>query len=116
MPVTNVLKEADIFYELTNTQLELVASICEEKTYQEGALIFAENTTGDELYVIADGEVNIEVDPALIGRERCGRSTDHCDAAARAVVRGSGAGRSGGAVGGGALRAARDAAADHPAQ
>jgi CRP-like cAMP-binding protein len=54
---------------LTNTQLELVASICEEKTYQEGALIFAENTTGDELYVIASGEVNIEVDPALIGHK-----------------------------------------------
>jgi CRP/FNR family cyclic AMP-dependent transcriptional regulator len=67
MPITSVLKEADIFYELTNTQLELVASICEEKSYQEGALIFAENTRGDELYVIADGEVNIELDPALIG-------------------------------------------------
>jgi CRP/FNR family cyclic AMP-dependent transcriptional regulator len=72
MPITSVLKEADIFYELTSTQLELVASICEEKSYQEGALIFAENTTGDELYVIADGEVNIEVDPALIGRADAG--------------------------------------------
>jgi CRP/FNR family cyclic AMP-dependent transcriptional regulator len=72
MPITGVLKEADIFYELTNTQLELVASICKEKTYQQGALIFAENTTGDELYVIADGEVKIEVDPALIGRGDAG--------------------------------------------
>jgi CRP/FNR family cyclic AMP-dependent transcriptional regulator len=72
MPNTSVLKEADIFYELTNTQLELVASICEEMTYQEGALIFAENTTGDELYVIADGEVHIEVDPSLIGRRDAG--------------------------------------------
>jgi CRP/FNR family cyclic AMP-dependent transcriptional regulator len=72
MPIVGVLREADIFYELTNTQLELVASICQEKTYQEGALVFGENTTGDELYVIADGEVDIEVDPALIGREDAG--------------------------------------------
>jgi CRP/FNR family cyclic AMP-dependent transcriptional regulator len=72
MPITSVLKEADIFYELTNTQLELVASICEEKVYQQGALIFAENTGGDELYVIAEGEVSIELDPALIGLEDAG--------------------------------------------
>lgn len=68
MAVTNILRQADIFYEFTNTQLELVASICEEKTYQVGAVIFAENTPGDELYVIADGEVEIQVDPALVGR------------------------------------------------
>ena len=67
MPVTSVLRQADIFYELTNTQLELVASICEEKTFQTGELIFAENTTGDELYVIAEGEVDIQIDPSLIG-------------------------------------------------
>jgi CRP/FNR family cyclic AMP-dependent transcriptional regulator len=69
MPVTSVLRQADIFYELTNTQLELVASICEEKTFQTDELIFAENTTGDELYVIAEGEVDIEIDPSLIGSD-----------------------------------------------
>jgi CRP/FNR family transcriptional regulator, cyclic AMP receptor protein len=68
MPITSVLKQADIFYELTNTQLELVASICEEKAYPIGGLIFGENTPGDELYVIADGEVDIQVDPVLIGK------------------------------------------------
>jgi CRP-like cAMP-binding protein len=68
MPLTTVLRQADIFDELTNTQLELVASICEEKEYQEGELIFAENTSGNELYVIADGEVTIEVDPSVVGR------------------------------------------------
>lgn len=68
MANTSVLSQADIFLELTNTQLELVASICEERVYEEGALIFAENTTGDELYVIVEGEVHIQVDPALVGR------------------------------------------------
>jgi CRP-like cAMP-binding protein len=67
MPITSVLKQADIFYELTNTQLELVASICEERTYQTGAVIFAENTAGDELYIIAEGEVDIQIDPAVVG-------------------------------------------------
>jgi len=69
MSITSVLKQADIFFDMTNTQLELVASICVEKVYQKGELIFAENTPGTELYVIADGEVDIQVDPAVIGAE-----------------------------------------------
>jgi CRP/FNR family transcriptional regulator, cyclic AMP receptor protein len=67
MSVVTVLKQADIFYELTTTQLELIASICEERHYQTGELVFAENTVGSELYVIANGEVSIQVDPALVG-------------------------------------------------
>ena len=69
MSITSVLKQADIFFDMTNTQLELVASICVEKVYQKGELIFAENTPGTELYLIADGEVDIQVDPAVIGAE-----------------------------------------------
>jgi CRP/FNR family cyclic AMP-dependent transcriptional regulator len=72
MASASALSQADIFMDLTNTQLELVASICEEKTYEEGALIFAENTSGNELYVIVDGEVHIQVDPALVGRSEAG--------------------------------------------
>jgi len=69
MSVVNVLKQADIFDELTNTQLELISSICTERHFQTGDIIFEENTPGDELYVIANGEVEIQVDPALIGRD-----------------------------------------------
>jgi len=69
MSVVTVLKQADIFYELTNTQLELVASICSERHYQAGDIIFEENTPGTELYVIANGEVAIVVNPALVGKD-----------------------------------------------
>jgi CRP/FNR family transcriptional regulator, cyclic AMP receptor protein len=69
MSVVNVLKQADIFDELTNTQLELIASICAERHYQAGDVIFEENTPGDELYIIASGEVEIQVDPSLVGKD-----------------------------------------------
>lgn len=72
MSIVNVLKQADIFDELTNTQLELIASICTERHYQAGDVIFEENTPGDELYIIATGEVEIQVDPALIGKDTSG--------------------------------------------
>lgn len=64
-----VLKQADIFYEFTNTQLELVSSICEERTYKADEVIFEENTIGDELSIIADGEVAIQVNPAVLGKD-----------------------------------------------
>lgn len=69
MSFITILKQADIFYELTNSQLELVASICTEKRFQAGEIVFEENTPGTELYIIADGEVEIVVNPALIGKE-----------------------------------------------
>jgi len=69
MSYITILKQADIFYELTNTQLELVASICSEKTYQTGEMVFEENTPGSQLYVIASGEVEIVVNPALVGKD-----------------------------------------------
>lgn len=69
MSVITTLKQADIFYELTNTQLELVASICTERHYTAGDLVFEENTPGDELYVIASGEVEILLNPSLLGKD-----------------------------------------------
>ncbi len=68
MTVLSVLKQADIFYDLTDTQLELIAAICQEKTYVKDEVIFPENSKGKEMYVIVEGEVSIELDPTLIGR------------------------------------------------
>jgi len=69
MSFVTILKQADIFYELSNTQLELVASICTDKVYQAGELVFEENSPGSELCIIADGEVEIQVNPATVGKK-----------------------------------------------
>ena len=66
MSFANTLKQADIFFELTPTQLELAASLCEERRLNTGDLVFEENTPSDELYIIAQGEVEIQVDPSLV--------------------------------------------------
>jgi CRP/FNR family transcriptional regulator, cyclic AMP receptor protein len=57
----SLLKQSDIFYQLTTTQLELVANLCEEVTYQTGDIIFKENSSSKELYVITQGEVEITI-------------------------------------------------------
>jgi CRP-like cAMP-binding protein len=65
--IVNFLKQCDIFFQFTPTQLELVANICQETTYQKDDLIFKENSSSKELYVIIQGEVDIVVDPSLVG-------------------------------------------------
>lgn len=65
--IVNFLKQSDIFYQFTPTQLELVANLCQEVSFQKGELIFKENSGSKELYVIVQGEVDIFVDPSLVG-------------------------------------------------
>lgn len=62
----NLLKQADIFVELTPSQLDLIASLCEEKRLNTGDVVFAENSPSDELYIIGQGEIEIQIDPSLV--------------------------------------------------
>lgn len=65
--IITFLKQSDIFYQFTQTQLELVANLCQEKNYTSGETIFEENSTSKELYVIVQGEVDIIVNPGIVG-------------------------------------------------
>ena len=64
--IVNYLKQSDIFYQFTPTQLELVANLCREKVFQAGEIVFKENSTSKELYIIAQGEVDILIKPASL--------------------------------------------------
>jgi CRP-like cAMP-binding protein len=66
MSHVGVLRQADIFYGFTGEQFERVAAECDERQFGAGEIIFQENSASDELYVIARGEVEILVDPALV--------------------------------------------------
>jgi CRP-like cAMP-binding protein len=67
MERVNVLKQTDIFYDLTSAQLEMIASICQERTVRAGEVLFQENTPGTEMYAIVRGEIEILLDPSLVG-------------------------------------------------
>lgn len=69
MSLANILKQSDIFFELSATQLDLIAALCHERRCKANDLIFEENAASDELYIIVQGEVEIQVDPALVGLE-----------------------------------------------
>ena len=63
--LVNFLKQSDIFYKLSPTQLELAANLCHEVTYQTGETIFRENSSSTGLYVIAQGEIEITITPGV---------------------------------------------------
>jgi CRP/FNR family cyclic AMP-dependent transcriptional regulator len=63
---TNILKQADIFYKLSLTQLEMIGQICQERTFQTGEVIVHEGANTNDLYIIASGEVDILLNPALV--------------------------------------------------
>ena len=66
---TNLLKQADIFFNLSQTQLELVANLYQERAFDTGEIVFYEHTNSDELYVITQGEVDILINPSLVSRD-----------------------------------------------
>lgn len=65
----NILKQTDIFYKLNQTQLNLVANLCQERNYHAGEVVFPEGADSNELYIIVAGEVNIQVAPELVREE-----------------------------------------------
>ncbi len=67
MEKIDILRRTDIFYDLSAAQLEMLASICEERVVKLGDTIFEENNQGDEMFVIARGAVEILVDPSIVG-------------------------------------------------
>lgn len=63
----DLLRNAELFFEMSDSQLEQIAAQCIELTLDVGAVIFQENDSGDAMYVIVDGEVEIRLNPQLIG-------------------------------------------------
>jgi len=61
-----ILKNTDIFYKLNLGQLKLISEICHEEIFNSGEVIFPEGSSSDELYIIADGVVDILINPDLV--------------------------------------------------
>jgi len=73
--IVNFLKQCEIFYQFTPTQLDLVENLCQEVTFDAGELIFPENSHSTELYIIVQGEVEIFIkEKTVIAKLRRGQS------------------------------------------
>ncbi len=68
--ITAILSVTELFDNLSTTQLQLVSSICESETYNQGDILLKENESTTELYVIARGGVEIMMNPSFVEAEQ----------------------------------------------
>lgn len=59
MSISNLLKRVQLFANLEKDELEQLAAICQEKTVASGETIISQNTTGNEMYIVSQGSVEV---------------------------------------------------------
>jgi CRP-like cAMP-binding protein len=65
----DLIRQAAIFADLDDEELDAVAEICKEQQFKFGQTIFKEGEPGNRLFIIADGEVRISRDVPGSGEE-----------------------------------------------
>jgi signal-transduction protein with cAMP-binding, CBS, and nucleotidyltransferase domain len=67
MSYVEILKRAQILQGLSAEQLEGVLAANQIATFQHNEAVFEEDSCGREMYIVLEGEVAVEVDPAKLG-------------------------------------------------
>lgn len=57
---TETLKRFEIFSELPDKALEIIAHLAEEETHPEGTLLFSEGNSAESLYLVLEGKISLE--------------------------------------------------------
>ena len=57
--VSHFLKEVLLFQWLSARSLDRVAALCEERSFRAGEYLGVHNQTGDQLYIVREGEVTM---------------------------------------------------------
>ena len=63
------LTQVEVFEGLTAEQMERILAIARLEECRRGTVIFPENAPGDRMYIVLDGEVEILVDPRILGEK-----------------------------------------------
>lgn len=59
MLIINLLKRVQLFADLSEEDLKQVAAICHELGIEPHTIFIEQNTTGNEMYIVADGTVDV---------------------------------------------------------
>jgi CRP-like cAMP-binding protein len=68
MQLTDLMKGIELFHGLNQTQLQRLADISQQETYNEGEVIVAIDSPGSEMYIITEGQVEIDASPESTAR------------------------------------------------
>ena len=67
--IKSCLSQADMFYGITEEQIDKIVAICEQATLPKGFALIEEKDSTDSLFVIASGSVEIWLNPAIVTAE-----------------------------------------------
>ena len=67
--IAQALAEVELFRGVSEAGLERIAAIASERVVKKGEKLFDEGSTGQELYLILEGQVRISRDVAGMGEE-----------------------------------------------
>lgn len=68
--IAAIVAQTELFDNLTDHQLNLIAAICEPVALGNGEVLFQENDSSSELFIITRGRIEILVNPGLVGLDR----------------------------------------------
>jgi CRP/FNR family cyclic AMP-dependent transcriptional regulator len=58
--IFEALESSEFFRGLDRKEIEKIAGLCRDETFQPGQVIFHQGDTGDRVYIIAEGQVALE--------------------------------------------------------
>lgn len=61
MELVKLLRSIEMFAGLTEAQLQKLAALFERETFKEGTVLFEQGASGDRIYVVQDGFVEVVV-------------------------------------------------------
>lgn len=59
MEKVDVLQRSRLFEMLSNDELEMLASLCQTRSYEPSEVVFEEGDVGDGLFILVEGEVEV---------------------------------------------------------
>lgn len=69
MVSAQMLKDFQLFKGLDEGELAEVAKLCRERSYEEGSIIFTAGGSAEDIYLLKDGEVDIQVEVVIYDLE-----------------------------------------------
>ncbi len=61
MQISEIMRQVELFRGLSELQLGQIEAISSEQHFENGAMIFEQGSRGDGMYIVCDGQVEVQV-------------------------------------------------------
>jgi signal transduction histidine kinase/CheY-like chemotaxis protein len=68
--VKEVIRNCELFWQLSDSQIDKVAELCQEESYKAGECIFNEGDSAHNIYIVNEGKVALEMEVRIGQRTR----------------------------------------------